>query len=42
MKLTPIYFSLMFCSVFLSEFASAWTKLANADRFSGPAISVCT
>merc|ERR1712224_557505 len=27
--------------LFLSEFAAAWTKLMNADRFDGPFGSVC-
>ncbi len=27
--------------VFLKEFAAAWTKVMNADRFSGPASNVC-
>jgi catalase (peroxidase I) len=26
---------------FLKAFAAAWTKLMNADRFKGPAGSVC-
>lgn len=26
---------------FLQEFKSAWTKVMNADRFKGPAGSVC-
>ena len=26
---------------FLAEFGNAWTQLMNADRFSGPASSVC-
>ena len=28
-------------TAFLRAFASAWTKLMNADRFRGPAGSVC-
>jgi catalase (peroxidase I) len=27
--------------LFLSEFAAAWTKVMNADRFKGPAGNVC-
>ena len=27
--------------LFLNDFASAWTKLANADRFDGPAGNLC-
>jgi len=28
-------------TLFLSDFAAAWTKLMNADRFAGPAGNVC-
>jgi len=27
--------------LFLEELASAWTKLANADRFDGPTGNIC-
>ena len=27
--------------LFLKDFSSAWTKLANADRFDGPAGNLC-
>ena len=27
--------------MFLEEAARAWTKLANADRFAGPAGNIC-
>ena len=27
---------------FLTDFASAWTKLSNADRFDGPAGNICS
>ena len=26
---------------FLDDFAAAWTKLANADRFDGPHRNIC-
>lgn len=29
-------------TVFLAEFAAAWTKVMNNDRFSGPASNLCT
>merc|ERR1712196_180104 len=29
-------------AAFLSEFASGWTQVANADRFDGPTGNICT
>ena len=28
--------------LFITEFRQAWTKLANADRFDGPAGNICS